>query len=58
MGMPLDAFTEVAWKGLISGSDQIIVDNPNIPMETFNSIVDNRRNIFSGLTKMLRGGKD
>lgn len=55
MGMPLDEFTQIAYDGLVSGSDQIIVDNPNMSMETFNGIVDNRREAFNALCKLIRG---
>ncbi|TVY27324.1 putative oxidoreductase [Lachnellula hyalina] len=55
MGMPLEEFTQIAYDGLVSGSDQIIVDNPNMSMETFNGIVDNRRGAFAALCKLIRG---
>jgi hypothetical protein len=55
MGMPLNVFTAVAWNGLVSGSDQIIVDNPNMSMETFNGIVDKRREAFNALSALVRG---
>jgi len=55
MGMPLDLFVTTAWNGLVSGSDQIIVDNPNMSMETFNGIVDKRREAFNALAALVRG---
>ena len=53
MGMPLDAFTDVAYKGLVSGRDQIIIGAIG-PADTFNEIIDKRRTAFENLAKTLR----
>lgn len=58
--MPLDAFTEQAFKELSSGNDQIIIGNLGpgagiIPRGEFNSLVDKRRKIFNSLAKLMRG---
>ena len=55
-GMPLAQFTDEAYKGLASGSDQVIVGSVG-PADTFNEIIDKRRLAFENLSKMLRGGK-
>jgi len=54
MGMPLDVFTTQAYEALISGDDQIIVDNPNFPMDKFNTVVDTRRELFDLLSERIR----
>ena len=53
MGMPVDEFVEQTYKGLVSGKDQVLVGAIG-PPETYNAIVDNRRNAFHNLAKMLR----
>lgn len=53
LGMPLDVFTEQAYKGLVAGHDQIIIGSIG-PTETFNDIVDKRRAAFESLAKMMR----
>jgi hypothetical protein len=55
MGMPLDVFTIQAYEALVSGNDQIIVDNPNFPMDKFNAVVDTRRELFDLLSERIRG---
>lgn len=55
LGMPLDAFTEEAYKALAEGHDQIVIGSVG-PAETFNEIIDKRRSAFGGLAKMMRGG--
>lgn len=62
VGMPLDAFTEEAFKALSSGNDQIIIGNLGpgagiIPREEFNALVDKRRSTFTSLAKLMRGEK-
>ena len=52
--MPLGAFTNEAYKGLASGSDQVIVGSIG-PSDTFNEIVDKRNTAFQNLAKMMRG---
>ena len=52
--MPIGAFTDAAYKGLSSGSDQIIIGSIG-PTDTFNEIVDKRRTAFENLAKMMRG---
>ena len=56
MGMPVDMFTEKAWQGLVSGSDQIVIGAIG-PEETFREIVSKRRAAFDGLARMIRGEK-
>lgn len=53
-GMPLDTFTEQAYKALAEGHDQIVIGSVG-PPETFNEIIDKRRSAFEALAKMLRG---
>ena len=55
LGMPLDAFTQQAYQGLIEGKDQIIIGSIG-PADTFNQIVDQRREAFAALSKAMRGG--
>ncbi|KAH8821400.1 oxidoreductase [Xylogone sp. PMI_703] len=54
LGMPLDAFTEEAYSGLISGKDQIIIGSVG-PADRFNEIVDKRRAAFEDLAQLMRG---
>ena len=56
LGMPVDAFIEEAYKGLASGSDQVVIGSIG-PADTFNEIVDKRRIAFENLSKMMRGEK-
>ena len=53
LGMPMGPFVDETYKGLVSGKDQIIVGSIG-PADTFNEIVDNRRNAFQNLAKMIR----
>ncbi|KAK6376193.1 hypothetical protein LTS17_007444 [Exophiala oligosperma] len=53
MGMPVDKFTDAAYKGLASGEDQIIIGTVG-PEETFHDIVDKRRAAFENLAKLIR----
>jgi hypothetical protein len=53
LGMPVGAFTEQAFEGLMSGSDEIIIGGP-APREVFNEVVAKRRMLFNNLTKLLR----
>ncbi|KAK0111229.1 hypothetical protein ONS95_001604 [Cadophora gregata] len=53
MGMPLHAFTEQAYAGLVSGSDQIIIGGPE-PRETYLEVVEKRRSLREGLAAMMR----
>ncbi len=54
LGMPLDQFTEEAYKELVGGKDQIIIGAVG-PKEAFNEIIDKRRAAFEGLTNVMRG---
>lgn len=54
LGMPLDVFTEEAYKGLVSGNDQIVIGSVG-PADTFNEIIDKRRAAFTSLAKILKG---
>ena len=53
LGMPVDQFTDEAFKGLESGSDQIVIGSIG-PAETFNEIIDKRRAAFTSLANMMR----
>ena len=55
-GMPLEEFSNKAFDGLFSGSDQIVIGSIG-PEDTFNEIVDKRRTAFQNLAKMMRGEK-
>lgn len=52
--MPVDQFTDAAYKGLASGADQVVIGSIG-PEETFNEIINKRRTAFENLSKMLRG---
>lgn len=56
LGMPLNAFIDEAYKGLASGSDQVVVGSIG-PADTFNDIIDKRRVAFENFAKMMRGEK-
>ncbi|KAJ5378008.1 uncharacterized protein N7496_005417 [Penicillium cataractarum] len=53
LGMPVDRFTDEAHSGLLEGKDQIIIGAVG-PAETFNEIVDKRREAFDNLAKLMR----
>ena len=62
LGMPLDVFTEEAFKGVCSGNDQIIIGNLGpgagiIPSAEFDALVNKRRSTFTSLAKLMRGEK-
>ena len=54
LGMPVQAFVDEAFKGLASGSDQVVIGSIG-PPEIFNEIIDKRRSAFQNLAKMMRG---
>ncbi|KAK9319827.1 putative NADP(+)-dependent dehydrogenase [Lipomyces orientalis] len=54
LGMPLNVFTEEAYRGLAAGRDQIVIGSIG-PAETFIEIIDKRRSAFIALAKMMRG---
>lgn len=54
VGMPLDAFIEEAYAGLITGKDLVSIGSFG-PPEVFNDIVEKRMSLFNSLTKMMRG---
>ena len=56
LGMPLQDFVDETYKGLVSGSDQVIVESIG-PAETFHDIVNKRRSTFENLSKWMRGEK-
>ena len=56
MGMPVGEFTDKAYEGLASGSDQVIIGSVGAA-GTYNEIVDKRRTAFENLARMLRGGQ-
>lgn len=53
MGMPVDDFTDAAYQGLVSGSDQIVIGAIG-GATRFNSIIDERRAVFEGLAKIMQ----
>ncbi len=60
LGMPLDAFTELAYKELVAGHDQVVIGTLGpgdgiIPKGEFNGLVDTRRTAFTSLAKVMRG---
>ncbi|KAG4433991.1 hypothetical protein IFR05_010540 [Cadophora sp. M221] len=55
LGMPLQAFTEEAYAGLVDGGDQIIIGGPE-PRETYLEIVEKRRATMEGLAGVMRRG--
>ncbi|KAL4945677.1 hypothetical protein BDV06DRAFT_219070 [Aspergillus oleicola] len=57
LGMPVDEFTDKAFEGLLEGKDQIVIGAIGEP-GVFNGIVDKRREVFGGLARVMRGGKD
>ena len=52
-GMPVDQFTDEAYKGLSEGMDQIVIGAIG-PADTFKEIVDKRREAFENLAKLMR----
>ena len=56
IGMPLDKFTDETWKGLESGTDQVIVGSIGQD-ERFNDIVNKRRAAFEDLAKVMTAAK-
>jgi short-subunit dehydrogenase involved in D-alanine esterification of teichoic acids len=52
-GMPVDQFTDAAHRGLLEGKDQIVIGAVG-PAETFNEIVDKRRDAFENFAKLMR----
>jgi short-subunit dehydrogenase involved in D-alanine esterification of teichoic acids len=62
LGMPLNVFTEEAFQGLSSGSDQIIIGTLGpgagiISSDEFKTLFDKRRSTFTSLAKVMRGEK-
>lgn len=55
LGMPLDAFTDEAYRGLEAGKDQIVVGAIGAP-EVFRDIVDKRRGAAEKLHVMVKEG--
>ena len=54
VGMPLREYIDETFKGLATGSDQVIVGSIG-PADTFHEIVDKRRAAFANLAKLVRG---
>ncbi|SCO78561.1 uncharacterized protein FRV6_02774 [Fusarium oxysporum] len=56
-GMPLDVFTEEAYKGLASGRDQVFIGTVGPQKEgqkdTFMELVDNRQKLFKWLSGVM-----
>jgi hypothetical protein len=55
VGMPIDAFTEEAYAGLLTGKDLVSIGSIGEP-GVFNDIVEKRMSLFNLLAKMMRGG--
>ncbi|RAK97374.1 oxidoreductase, short-chain dehydrogenase/reductase family [Aspergillus ibericus CBS 121593] len=55
-GIPLEEFTEEAFRGLTEGKDQVIVGSFG-PADVFNEIVDKRRAAFTNMCRISRGEK-
>ncbi|KAL8683763.1 MAG: hypothetical protein Q9186_000249 [Xanthomendoza sp. 1 TL-2023] len=53
LGMPLDAFCDLAYDGLAKGQDQVIIGSIG-PEDEFLEIVNKRRGAFEFLAKMIR----
>lgn len=58
MGMPVDAFVDEAYKGLVSGEDTILIGGmgprPGLS-ESLHTVVNTRRDAADRLAKMIRG---
>lgn len=54
IGMPLTAFTDEAYKGLVEGKDQIVIGTI-ADEKTFHEVVDKRRALFTDLGNRMRG---
>ena len=54
VGMPLDEFTDQAYKGLAAGKDQVFIGSIG-PPEPFYDIVNKRRTAAENLAKVMRG---
>ena len=54
LGMPVRAFVDETYKGLVAGKDQVIIGSVG-PADTFNEMIDKRRNAFENLAKLMRG---
>ena len=48
LGIPVQALVDEAFKGLASGSDQVVIGSIG-PAEAFNEIIDKRRSAFQNL---------
>lgn len=61
VGMPLAEFTDETWKGLASGTDQIVVGSllgimpPTGSPDPLRQVIDTRRAMFGKLAKKMRG---
>lgn len=53
LGMPLDAFADLAFQRLVAGQDQIVIGSIG-PAERFNAIIDQRRAAFEDLAEVMR----
>lgn len=56
-GMPIDQFTDLAYNGLESGREEVIVGSIGpanaIPAERFNEVLDKRRDLMQSLIKVF-----
>lgn len=59
MGMPVEEFTDQAFKGLTSGQDHIVIGSiglgPSPAAEAFHEVVAKRNFAFERLAEMIRG---
>ncbi|KAG8528501.1 uncharacterized protein KY384_007419 [Bacidia gigantensis] len=53
MGMPVDEFTDKAFKGMISGVDQVTIGAVG-PQEAFTELVQKRQTAFENLSTIMR----
>lgn len=52
VGMPLDQFTEIAYRELLAGDDLILIDSIAIePREDYTELLEKRRSIFNKMSK-------
>jgi len=57
-GMPVDQFTEIAFKELVAGKDEVVIGTVGtFPREELLDIMARRRAGFDTLAKLMRGGE-
>lgn len=56
--MPVDQFTEIAFKELVAGKDEVVIGTVGtFPREELLDIMARRRAGFDTLAKLMRGGE-